>query len=90
MNIAAIRNNVDWTRTQQEMPRPEELAALVKQVPDAPRYLCASDYGETAEALRQKGYTWKEVRDWLAGHGADFTMQAIIAGWRTWCRTHAG
>jgi hypothetical protein len=87
--IDAVRNNVVWEQTAQHMPAPEELALMAGSVPDAPRYLCASDYGESAEALRRKGYTWKEVQGWLSKHGADFSIQALISGWRTWGRNHS-
>jgi hypothetical protein len=73
--IDAVRNNVVWEQTAQHMPAPEELALMAGSVPD--------------EALRRKGYTWKEVQGWLSKHGADFSIQALISGWRTWGRNHS-
>ena len=88
--LSALRNTVEWTKTKQGMPTPDSLFALSAGVAEAPRCLCASDYGHTAETLRRKGYTWKKVQAWMASNGADFSMQAIISGWRTWSRQNLG
>ena len=84
--IEAIRNSVEWERVNQNMPDPTALEAMAGSIPDAPRFLSASSYGATVNGLRGKGYTWNEIRDWLAKHGVDYSGPAIIAGWRTWKR----
>ena len=49
-----------------------------------PVYLCAADYGEIVNLLREKGFTWPEIVLWLAEKGANFSQQGIKSGWMRW------
>lgn len=68
------------------LPEPTALIAFAVQEEPKPIYLCASDYGEVINILRQKGFTWAEITLWLGEKGANFSQQAITSGWRTWER----
>ena len=63
-------------------PLPEDLLRAAEEAPAKPRYVCAGDYADTVHALRTKGFTWNEVTEWMVAHGAHFSTQAIIAGYR--------
>lgn len=84
--IAVLRNVVQWERESLNMPDPDSALSAALELEQAPRVLCASDYGQAINCLRSKGYTWNEITDWLKSHGAEYSMQAIVSGWRTWTR----
>ena len=79
-----LRRFVEMEISECDMPEPSKIAELAQAVEPAPRQLCASDYGEAINVLRDKGYTWKEISEWFGQQGVEYSMQAITAGWRTW------
>lgn len=85
-----LRQFVEVERKDCEMPEPANLFEKAKDVEPAPRFTCASDYGESINLLREKGYTWNEIAQWFKGNGVDYSMQAINAGWRTWKLKNTG
>lgn len=67
-----------------QMPNPDILLAKALEEPPLPQSLCAADYGNTIQRLRDLGYTWAEVHEWMNAHGVLLGYQSFIFGWRTW------
>ena len=84
--IKATQFRLEVEKERKMMPEPAFLLERAKRFPEAPTHLAASDYGETIHAMREKGYTWKECGQWVRAHGADFSDQALIGGYQTWCK----
>lgn len=85
-NGLEIRRVADWTHTKEQMPKPGDILAAARQIPEAPRYVCASAYAQAIDDLRKKGYTWREITEWLEAKGVDFSLQSIVSAWRNWKR----
>lgn len=84
--IKAIQFRLEVEKERKMMPEPASLLVRAQRFPEAPTTLCASDYGGTIHALREKGYTWGECQIWCKAQGADFSLQALHSGYRTWLR----
>jgi len=89
IKVLSLRNVVHWERESLNMPEPESTLKLASEMHNAPKVLCASDYGKSINCLREKGYTWNEIVEWLESNGVKYSMQAIVSGWRTWKRRQA-
>lgn len=90
MSITAIdakRRMVEVDTPVGPMPSPTSILELATEAKPIPRYITASSYGAAVNALREKGYTWKEVMHWLRERGVDLSQQGIVSGWRTWLRS---
>jgi hypothetical protein len=85
----SLRNVYDIAKEECEWLSPDELLTKASEVPEAPRTILASDYGETINHLRQKGYTWKEITDWFSQNKIELSMGALISGWRSWAKWQA-
>ena len=66
------------------LPRPDAVLAAAQGEPPMPANLCASDYGESIDHLRELGFTWLEVHEWMHKSGVHMSYQAFVAGWRRW------
>ncbi|MGC3959600.1 MAG: hypothetical protein QM813_17120 [Verrucomicrobiota bacterium] len=75
--------SVDREMTKSTAPDINQLLLAANAEPEKERYACAGDYADSVHALRQKGFTWKEVTAWMESKGANFSQQAIVAGYRT-------
>jgi hypothetical protein len=82
--IRAIQFRLDVEKETKMMPEPASLLERARRFPQATPHLSASDYGATVDMLREKGYTWKEVGQFIMAHGADFTDNALYGGYQTW------
>lgn len=85
-HIPACIRRTEVEMETRRMPDPNGIHSAALRVRPAPASISASSYGAAIDAMRDKGYTWNEVRDWLADQGADFSVQAMQSGWRTWQR----
>ena len=87
---AVTQLNVEREMENVTAPLPEDLLNAAIAEPEKPRYVSASSYADTVHALRAKGFTWNEVTEWMNGHGANFSMQSIIGGYRHYYRQGDG
>lgn len=84
MQLHAVKQlSVERSIEDTQAPLPTAMAEAAQREPHKPKFVAASDYADTVHALRAKGFTWREVTEWMAARGAQFSMQAIIAGYRT-------
>lgn len=87
MELRAVKKlNVEREKVDGTAPSVEDLLAAADAEPAKPAYVSAGDYANAIHQLRLKGYTWQEVTDWMGKHGAEFSMQAIIAGYNKYYR----
>jgi hypothetical protein len=56
---------------------PSEINRLAKKQKPQPRYVCAEAYAPAVVELRKKNFTWKEVQEWLAGYGVQFSLNQL-------------
>ena len=80
----SFRRKVRVDVLESKQPKPQDLIIEATRIKEAPKSLSASDYGKATDILRQKGYTWLEIASFFRKQGADYSMQAIVAGWRNW------
>lgn len=73
---------VDREMIEGAAPTAESMILAANAEQQRPRYICASEYADAVHILRTKGFTWKEVTDWINANGACFSLQALIAGYR--------
>lgn len=55
-------------------PSPRE---LLERALEEPNLLDLSEHQETIRVLRAKGYSFREIADWLNGHGVETNHSAV-------------
>lgn len=74
--------NVERSFEETLAPNPTDILIAAEAEDAKPIYVSASDYATAVHALRTKGFTWREVQEWLAARNVNFSEPAIIAGYR--------
>lgn len=59
-------------------PTPAALMKLAKREEPKPKYRDLKQYRAAILALRDKGFTWREVRDWFSSNGLNYSMGQIF------------
>ena len=52
--------------SQNNQPDPQDLLSSAERMPEK---VSLSRYWESVSALREKGYSWREIAEWLEKHG---------------------
>ena len=66
----------------QSWPSPEEVAMKAEALPVVPSVRFASDYVETIDVLKGKGFTWGEIGQWFREQGITISDSAINSAWQ--------
>ena len=56
------------------LPPPE---ALLREAEQEPNYRALDEYSDTIETLREKGFSYREISEWLKERGVDIDHNAV-------------
>lgn len=67
------------------VPLVDRLIADAGALPEAKPHVPLYEYGEVIHILRKKNLMWREVRDWFALRGLDYTPSHYSNAYLKWC-----